>query len=213
MSTPTSQSIDLSQRLFIELGTDLLIEGKNKNRSLSSKLIGMKVGNYLIVNISATKPDTLSWLKKEQVLVKYVNQDDIFSFQSRILTILDQPDALVFLKYPDHVKSCNIRRHKRVECFLPIHAKSRNHRDSGVVINISAQGCLCMIDQFESWENITGETIELSFSYGNQETLSINGKVRSNQIQGSQIKLGIQFDDIDNFSQSVLSTLVPALRL
>ncbi len=70
-----------------------------------------------------------------------------------------------------------------------------------------------MIDHFQSWENINGQEIELLFSYGDLETLSIVGEVKSSQIQGSQIKLGIKFHEVNQFSQSVLATLVPALRL
>ena len=68
-----------------------------------------------------------------------------------------------------------------------------------------------MIDHFHSWENINSQDIELVFSYGDLETLTISGMVRSTQIQGQQIKLGIQFTEIDRFSQSLLSSLVPAL--
>jgi hypothetical protein len=205
--------IDLSQRLFIELGTALLIETHNNINSLSSKLIGMKVGDYLIVNISSSKSDINALSEKENVIVKYVNQDDIFSFSSQVLTLLNQPDNLVFLKYPGKVESCNIRSHKRVECFLPIQTKSLGLQNPGVVTNISAKGCLCMIDLFESWEKINGQTIELSFSYGDLETLLITGQVKSTHMQGSQVKLGIKFNDVNPFSQSVLTTLVPTLRV
>jgi c-di-GMP-binding flagellar brake protein YcgR len=205
--------IDLSQRLFVELGTSLLMETHEKVNSLSGKLIGMKVGSYLIVEVSGVKSDSLTLSKGEQVQIKYANQDDIFSFSSIVLRILNQPDNLFFLQYPDKVKSCNIRSHKRVDCFLPIHGKTHDRQYPGIITNISAKGCLCMIDHFKSWENINGQEIELIFSYGDLETLSINGEIRSTQIQGQQIKLGIKFNKVDQFSQSLLATLVPALRL
>lgn len=213
MDKKNQNPIDLSQRLFIELGTALLIEGGKEVKSLSSKLIGMKVGNYLIVSISSTKSDSMAFSMKEKVLVKYVNQDDIFSFSSLVLTTLNQPDNLLFLQYPDHVESCNVRIHKRVECFLPIQIKSVDRQDPGVVTNMSANGCLCLVDHFDAWEKINGQTMELSFSYGEFETLSITGKIKSTQMQGSQIKLGIKFETVDPFAQSILTTLVPALRL
>jgi hypothetical protein len=45
-----------------------------------------------------------------------------------------------------------------------------------------------------------------------REFLAVSGEVKSTKIQGSQIKLGVQFMDADGHYQSVLSTLVPALR-
>ena len=205
--------IDLSQRLFVELGTSLRLETSEKTKSLSGKLIGMKVGSYLIIEISGDKSDSLSLSKEERVQVTYINQDDIFTFSSIVLRMLNDPDNLVFLQYPDMVKSCNIRSHKRVECFLPINTKTLDRQDPGIITNISARGCLCMIDYFLSWKNINGQEIKLIFSHGDLETLSITGEVRSAQIQGQQIKLGIQFNEIDQFSRSLLTALVPALRL
>jgi PilZ domain len=111
------------------------------------------------------------------------------------------------------VESGNIRDCKRVECFLPIHAKAEDFHLAGIVVNISAKGCLCMVDHFPSWENINGRKIELLFLYGDLETLSIIGEVRTTQLKGAKIELGIKFNEVNSFSKSVLATLVPALRL
>ena len=202
--------IDFSQRLFIELGTALLIETGEK--ALSSKLIGMKVGAYLIVDVSGVEPEMAALATEETVRVRYVNQDDIFRFSSRILMTLDQPDHLIFLHYPDKVESCNIRSHKRVDCFMQIHVKSEGRRDPAVITNISAKGCLCSMDRFPSWEKISGRKIELLFPYGDTDLLTLSGEVKSSQIQGTQIKLGVQFIEMEGYSRSVLSTLVPAIR-
>lgn len=210
MAKTNHHPIDFSQRLFIELGTALLLETGEK--ALSSKLIGMKVGAYLIVDVSGAEPDTAFLTTKETIQVRYVNQDDIFRFPSRVLMTLDQPDHLVFLHYPDKVESCNVRSHKRVDCFMQIHVKSNGRRDPAVITNISAKGCLCSMDRFPSWEKISGRKVELLFPYGDSELLTLPGEVKSTQIQGPQIKLGVQFIEMEVYSRSVLATLVPAIR-
>jgi hypothetical protein len=70
-----------------------------------------------------------------------------------------------------------------------------------------------MVDHSHLWKDINTKDIELLFSYGDLETLSIIGEIRTSQIQGSKIKLSIKFNKINTFSQSIISTLVPALRL
>jgi len=211
MDKKNQHPIDLSQRLFIELGTPLLIESEKSKKALSCKLIGMKVGGYLIVNISGDKSDAEALPKDEKVQVRYVNQDDIFNFSSQILITMDQPDFLIFLDYPEKVESCNIRTHRRVDCFMSIHLKSAGLSNPAVITNISTKGCLCNMDRFQPWENINNQQIELIFPYGDREKLTISGEVRSTQIQETQIKLGIQFNGLDAYSQSVLTTLVPAM--
>ena len=210
MGQTNHHPIDFSQRLFIELGTALLIETGKK--ALPGKLIGMKVGAYLIVDVSGSEPNIVALSTEETVQVRYVNQDDIFCFSSRILMTLDHPHHLIFLHYPDKVESCNIRSRKRVDCFMQIHVKSDGRRDPAVITNISAKGCLCSMDRFPSWEKINGQRIELLFPYGDCELLTLSGEVKSTQIQGTQIKLGVQFIEMEGYSQSVLSTLVPAIR-
>jgi c-di-GMP-binding flagellar brake protein YcgR len=172
----------------------------------------MKVGAYLIVDVPGAEPDTAALSTEETIQVRYVNQDDIFRFSSRILMTLDQPDRLIFLHYPDKVESCNIRSHKRVDCFMQIHVRSDGRRDPAVITNISAKGCLCSMDRFPSWEKINGQRIDLVFPSGDRELLTLSGEVKSAQIQGTQIKLGVQFIEMEGYSRSVLSTLVPAIR-
>jgi hypothetical protein len=209
MVNKTKHAVDFSQRLFIELGTSLLIEtGK---LSLSSKLIGMKVGAYLIVDISGTEADVMALPKKEKVQVRYVNQS-VFHFSSHIIMVLDQPDDLGFLQYPDNVESFNIRRHKRVACFMQIQVKSEGRLDVAVITNISATGCLCSMSHFPSWQQIVDQRIEILFPYGDHELLKIPGVVKSTHVQGTQIKLGVEFTEMDDYCQSILATLVPAIR-
>lgn len=210
MMKPHQHPIDLSQRLFIELGTALLIETGNK--ALSGKLIGMKVGAYLIVDISGVDPDTINLPKEEKVQVRYVNQDDIFRFPSQILMTLEQPDKLIFLHYPEKAESCNVRRHRRVDCFMQIHVRCAERRDPAVITNISANGCLCNMERIPSWGNIIGQQIGICFLYGDQEELVVQGEVKSTRIKGQRINLGVRFIEMDGYSQSVLSTLVPAIR-
>ncbi|MCP3872419.1 MAG: flagellar brake protein [Desulfobacteraceae bacterium] len=213
MDNTDQHHIDLSQRLFIELGTSLLIETSGKLKSFSGKLVGMKVGNYLIVDISEVEPAATKLFKEDQVLVKYINLEDIFNFSSVIISVLQQPDHLVFLKYPEMVESCNIRSEKRVDCFIPVGVKIGNKQIQGTVTNISPKGCLCSIDYFKLWKNINDQKITLFFPYGDLETLAISGDTRSTQKQAYQIRLGIKFNEVNQFAQSVLTTLVPALRI
>lgn len=201
--------VDFSQRLFIELGTALLIE--TEKISLTSKLIGMKVGAYLIVDVSDAESDLSALPKKERVQVRYVNQN-VFHFSSHVLMTLDKPDNLIFLQYPDKVENRNIRSHSRVDCFIQIRVKSIGRLDSAVITNISATGCLCRMGHYPSWHDVNGQKIEIQFPYGDNEFFKVPGEVIGTHIQGTQIKLGIQFMKIDDYTQSVLATLVPGIR-
>ena len=182
---------DLSRRLFVELGTSLLVDARKKTVSISGKLIGMKVGGYLIIGISGAKPDNIPLAVGEDVQVRYVNQDNIFCFSSQVISVLDQPDTLLFLQYPVLVENCNIRGHKRVDCFLPVDVVSGKQTGPGLVLNVSPRGCLCQVGQEQQWEKT--DRIKLVFPCGDADPLGIKGEVRSIRVQADQIHPGHPF--------------------
>jgi len=53
------QDINKSQRLFIELGTSLRLESGDSGKMDSCELIGMQVGQYLIVRLPQGSPEII----------------------------------------------------------------------------------------------------------------------------------------------------------
>ena len=203
MKKPIS-NINRSQRLFIELGTDLFIESIASNKSTSSQLIGMQVGKYLIVQSSDHQ-----WVKNnisqgDMLHAKYILADDVFGFHTKIIKFIKDPDHLLFLEYPTMVKSCNVRSDKRVECFLPV--KITNN-DTGEI------RCLCSMDNCPEIDSTNMPLLILQLPYGQFETLTLKGEIQNLCLKDSQAFLGILFQDLNGFSQKVLTTLIPALNI
>lgn len=211
--TKKTVQFNRSQRLFIELGTTLLLEPEDPERGVSSQLIGMDVGKYLIVQIADQNGEKSRLTAGEPLKVKYILSDDVFGFNSHIIRTIQDPDDLLFLEYPQNVESCNIRAKKRVECFLPIQIRMEEECLEGVIVNINKNGCLCMVDNSVPLECCQTTPVTLQLAYGQFESLSIKGEIRSSRMDGSQTRFGILFDELGNFSKQVLTTLVPALKL
>ncbi|ACN16304.1 hypothetical protein HRM2_32250 [Desulforapulum autotrophicum HRM2] len=206
--------INQSRRLFIELGTPLLLEPCDPERSVSSQMAGMHVGKYLIVHLSE-----INWkkshLKRGDILrVKYVCSDDVFCFDTRILTMIEEPDLLMFLDYPDEVESCNIRSRPRIECYLPVEVVLEDGVSTrkGVVLNINERGCLCLVNGLGFHEISRNSRISLRFSYARFDTLFTIAVVKSLGRDDDKLRLGLMFEELDTYSRTVLSTLVPALK-
>lgn len=211
--TKKTTPFNRSQRLFIELGTSLRLEPEDPDRAISSELIGMQVGKYLIVQM-ADRSWEKSCLKSGELLkVKYLLSDDVFGFNSHIIRTIKDPDYLLFLEYPKEVESCNIRSKKRVDCFLPVRLSLDETCLNGVIVNLNKNGCLCMVDNCPPLDCCRMTPVVLQLPYGQFETLSIKGDIRSSQLEGSQTRFGILFDNLDNYSKKVLATLVPALKI
>lgn len=213
MMNKRPRHINRSQRLFIELGTPLLLEAKTAERSATSQLIGMHVGSYLIVQLTENNWMQTRLSSGEMLSAKYVLSDDVFEFQTQVIRIIEDPDYLLFLDYPEDVKSCNIRSEKRVKCFLPVKMTLDTFCLKGIIININPNGCLCMVDSDPFPDPCTFEYLNLNLSYGQSETLTIKADIRSIRKKGTQTSIGLMFKNLDGFSKNVLSALVPALKI
>lgn len=202
-----------SQRLFIELGTSLLLEPEDPGRGVASELIGMQVGKYLIVQMADQNWGKNHLMDGEHLKVKYLLSDDVFCFNSHIIRTLQDPDHLLFLEYPKEVESCNIRAKKRVECFLPIQIHMEEACLKGTIFNINENGCLCTVDNSPLLDGSRTNLVHLELPYGQFESLSIKGEIKNYRQEGNQTRFGIRFDTLDSFSKKVLTTLVPALKM
>ncbi|MCG8616694.1 MAG: flagellar brake protein [Desulfobacterales bacterium] len=201
-----------SQRLFIELGTALQLSPDDPERAVSGELIGMQVGKYLIVQLSRDNWERSGLKSGEHLAAKYILSNDVYGFKAHIIRTIQNPDYLIFLEYPEDVKSCNIRSEKRVECFLPTRIFLDNQELSGIIVNINKSGCLAQVDGCPELDCCRTTPVTIQLPYGQFDNLSLSGEVRTSACEGDQSRFGISFDELDAFSKKVLATLVPALN-
>lgn len=205
--------INKSQRLFLELGTALQLEPDTPERSVSGELMGMRVGEYLICRLSEKNWQQAGFTSDEHLRVKYILADDVLGFRTRIIRTIQNPDFLIFLAYPQDVSSCNIRAEKRVECFLSAELDLDGQTLACVIANINKNGCLTLVENCPELDCCRLTPVTLKLPYGQFDTLTLAGEIRTESRQGTQARFGIFFDDLDGFSKKVLATLVPALNL
>lgn len=204
---------NISQRLFVELGTSLLLESMQLSEAVSGELIGMKVGHYLIVRVPESVMQRKPPGEGTDFSVKYSCGGGIFGFTSQLIRVLDRPDYLLFLDYPESVRSIDIRSQSRVDCFLPVTVDPADRRLPGVVTNINHHGCLCIVEEASGQALSPGQTLTLLFHYGEIEALPVPGTVRSIRSDGEHIRAGLEFDGIDGVARTILTTLVPELSM
>lgn len=210
----SKKHINKSQRLFIELGTSLRLESGEPETHVSSELIGMKVGKYLIVRLSKDRPDTFHPNDNDPVKVRYLCSGEIFGFNSHVIMGLENPDRLLFLEYPETVVSVNVRSHERIECFIPVQVALGQTILQGLIININFQGCLCTISSAHGMnEPSLHEMLLVRVPLPDGTALAIPGEIRSIRVHSSEISLGICFEHLDSFARSILENLIPSLSL
>ncbi len=206
-STPNSgargaQPLDLP----ITLGTGLIIEIVNIKQRIKSLLVGMEQGRYLIIRIS--EKDLIGNFRSEQVkespmIVRYLYNGTVYGFRSSIVNIVTVPAKLFFVTYPSKLEEFTALSHSRHECILPAVTMVGNDFVDMVILDISKQGCLCMIKTANQDDDTlygavqVNKTIDIKVQFpGAEGRFGLMGTIRNVSKDVGKILLGVQFENM-----------------
>jgi len=196
----------------LNVGTIFRLQIEGAKRGLSSELIGIDDGKYLIVKMPPlhTMENVSNLLiNGNEITVKYMYKGTMFGFRSPIIDLIHKPFKLVFIKYPEKIESFDFRGNKRVECFLPANVKIAKHIIEGCITDISRAGCLFTIETSGHKDRINllelNNEIRIGFHLpGIEEKLSIDAKQRSIKKDTDGASIGIEFVQMNSSVQTKL---------
>ncbi len=187
-------------RLSIEIGTRLTIGFDGFEGRISCNLIGIKPGAFLIVDMPAIemKKTVLDGAKGGG---RYLYFGNIFSFKTKILKSQMTPARLLFLSYPDMVETHSLRKHKRVNCYIPASGTIDDVQFEGLIMDLSSEGCQFVLKMsklvVESVMNLE-DTVEIDFAVkGMEEPGTIQTVVKRIYSDSEKTALGLQFKSLD----------------
>ncbi len=134
-----------SDKLLIDIGTELNIEFKELESRFKSSLLGIVPSKYVIAQI----PEIISndfvvkcnRKKGGDVVVRYLYDGSVYGFKSKYIGITPDPINLMILQYPNEIEACNIRKDERVNCILPGKLKIGEDVQDVSILDLSASGC------------------------------------------------------------------------
>ena len=196
----------------MNIGTIFRLQIKGAKRRLSSELIGIEDGKYLIVRMPPLHTmENVSTLliKGNEIAVKYMYKGSIVGFKSQIIDLIYNPFKLVFIEYPEKIESYDFRGHKRVECFLPANIRIAEHKIEGCITDISKAGCLFDIEapELEDSINMLELNNEICVGFhlpGVEQELSATAKQRNIKKDNNSASIGIEFVNMDSEVQAKL---------
>ena len=188
----------------MNIGTTLKIQLEGSQSRLTSELIGVDEGKYLIINmppIQSMGNAASSIYKGGNIVVRYVHKGTVFGFKSRITHFITTPVKLIFIEYPKKIENQNLRAHKRIECYLPANAKIADNTVEGTATDLSKEGCLFTAKRVNIEESTDQLQIdnEIGVSFqlpGVEEKLNITGKQKNIKKDKDNVHIGILFSDM-----------------
>lgn len=185
-------------RLDIAHNSRVLVSVPDVVKNAACAMVGSSPGRYVVLEM-ATLPGLRRHLQPgTTTLARYFSQGSIFSFSSDVLATLVRPPLLV-LAYPDVVETCELRRHKRVNCLLPglMHSRLGRHRIS--IRDLSTGGCRLVLegDSAKRLSDVLerGDVVALEFMLQDPSRPDwISGHLRNKEREGEVMGLGVQFN-------------------
>ena len=202
---------DLGKRLFIELGSDLIIEVDADGTRLPCIFLGMRVGSYLIARPGA-EDFLLEHIRDKQLTLKYYQNGEVLGFTCRLVGHVDTPEPLCFFEYPRAITNFNIRRQHRYDCFVPGSLSIAHAVIGCAIVNISREGCMCRVSDFRLSD--TSDPGPVALSLEDEQTgavVEVTGLIRSWKQSEQSADLGIQFTGRNLAFDVALHAMVPRL--
>ncbi|MFQ5715057.1 MAG: flagellar brake protein [Candidatus Scalinduaceae bacterium] len=188
----------------MHIGTTLKIQLEGSQSRLTSELIGVDEGKYLIINmppIQSMGNAASSIYKGGNIVIRYVHKGTVFGFKSRIIHFITTPVKLIFIDYPKKIENQNLRSHKRIDCHLPASATIADNTVKGPVTDLSKEGCLFTVKRVNIEKSVDHLQIDneiiVSFQLpGVEEKLTITGKQKNIKKDKDSVHIGVSFSDM-----------------
>ncbi|MGA1875719.1 MAG: flagellar brake protein [bacterium] len=194
-----------SEREFLDVGLIIFLQTKGINKDLRyrSSILGWKRGVTIIVEMPLLNGVYVSLATGCECIVRYIYNGTAYGFETVVLKSLNDPNVpLLYLAYPQKVEKIGLRRHQRVEMYLPIHieiqGESQSQELEGNILDLSVGGCLFEITSQVDFNVKLEAKIIISFSLPNAEQypIKVQAIVKRIHIISNSTKVGIQFFDL-----------------
>jgi c-di-GMP-binding flagellar brake protein YcgR len=210
---------------FFPVGLPIQIEINGVSIKMSSVSVGYLADNCLIIKYPSTGTFgsiASKLFKGNKVTVRYTSDGDVLGFQSELLGTINEPVRLLFIAYPTLIARRSLRSSKRVECYLPAdlnidRAKSGDVVRDGIITDISGTGCnLNMVK--ESPDRVlpdvrVNDAVILHLQLpGMENRIELSGNIRNIQRDSQKIRMGIQFNDIDEERKIIITEYISTLE-
>lgn len=186
-------------------GSEVLLEIEALKLRIKCVLVGFETGQYIIIRLSSK--DLIGNFRSEQVksgnlLVRYLYQGAVYGFRAEVLTVVSTPAKIFFLSYPVKIEEYVTRDRDRFDCVLPADTMLDNEIIDMVIIDISNEGCQCVIKTSAGKNALynhmqVNKMLDIRVQFpGKEGTYRLPGRIRNLSKGQDRITLGVKFEGL-----------------
>ena len=203
--------MDKIEKLAVVLGSELNMQVEGMEEKFRATLIGIETPIYLMVRMQIPTMFRSQIDKGTTFLVRYVYMGNLYGFRTKSLGSVEKPYKITFISYPENVESLNIRRSKRVSCFIPSTLELGKSQLRGLVVEISKTGIRFAVNTETDLIKMVklNDPVKISFPLlGFDGIHTIKGIIKGIISDTAGISLGIQFEDVKPLLEGMIENYV-----
>jgi hypothetical protein len=190
----------------LAVGAEVLLEVEALKLRIKCVLVGFETGKYLIVRLS--EKDLIGSFRSEhiksgQLIMRYLYQGAVYGFRPELLNVVPIPAKIFFLSYPSKIEEYVTRERDRFDCVLPAGTMLDNEIIDMVIIDISGEGCQCVIKADSGKSSAlyshmqVNKVLDIRVQFpGKEGTYRLPGRVRNLSKGHDRIILGVMFEGL-----------------
>ena len=200
-----------------EIGDKVLLNPAGKEDKFTTYFIGMERGRYVVTSLGffAREIERMSKVLPKGCKARLFNvhRGVMHGYMVQILGYATTPYQHLYLSYPDHNVTHNLRQFDRVDCHLPGQLGAGRGALRGMVDNISQGGCRL---QTAPEEEAKVKALERDAPYTlhfqlNTEPEPCRAKctmVKVDEMPGGYSQVGLRFDEMINDTERRLQSFI-----
>jgi len=207
------------ENVFPSNGTPLFLEVDIDENHHRSVFVGFEPNRYVIIKNPPTCKET-NLAKKyfigTKVIIKYQFNGNVVGFASKIIDALHYPSHLLFVSYPDHIETYNLRSYPRYDCLLDATIETDSGIITGFIKNISIGGCcfVCDIDDDNTADpmHLRESNVVITIDLQSLGKVTCQAHIANLQSDAKRILCGIQFHEHEQSCKETLTTYISRIE-
>ncbi len=193
---PDKPVVECGKKLSIEFGQRMMIELLGDGLRMWGEVTVVRKGRFIGLSIPQMFKYKKNIINESMVAVRALsNGNCMCGFRTTIMSVLEYPDQLLFISYPEKYEKLNLRKEKRVSCFAPASVVYAGEETDGALVNLSPGGAQVVASATAPLAQVSqDETLFLVFSlHQSDQAACAKCLVRSVQKNSGKVRLGLQF--------------------
>jgi hypothetical protein len=198
--------------LEFRIGEKVLVDVEGTGKRFWTEAYGRIRDEFILLRhpMNVAFKDVLG--KDQPITARYMDSEgSIFGFKSRVVGTIAKPSPILVITHPFSIETVNLRRHDRVQCFLPSTLFHEGAEMAGYIVNISKGGAKFVWPMKDDYAPEFPKDAEAFCQFrmpGAESELYARSIIKGTTLDGNKCIIGIKFEELEEENKTLITDYV-----